>query len=147
MTGPGLRRLGQELRQLKSEERPAAIGAIAEARSHGDASENAEFHAAREHQSFIEGRIAELEEIVSLVDVFDPASLSGDRVKFGTHVKLMDDETDKEATYQIVGVYEGRYQARTAVGVLAFGQSADRQEAGRDCLGTRSERRSDLRNP
>ncbi len=105
-TGPGLRRLGQELRQLKSEKRPAAIGAIAEARSHGDASENAEFHAAREHQSFIGGRIAELEEIVSLVDIFDPASLSGDRVKFGTHVKPIDDETDKEATYQIVGVYE-----------------------------------------
>ncbi|MBL7233896.1 MULTISPECIES: transcription elongation factor GreA [Komagataeibacter] len=106
MTGPGLERLEDELRKLKSEERPAIIRAIAEARSHGDLSENAEYHAARERQSFTEGRIQELEEIVSSAEVIDPASLSGDQVKFGARVKLVDEETDKEATYQIVGVYE-----------------------------------------
>jgi len=106
MTGKGLQRLEDELRKLKSEERPAVIRAIAEARSHGDLSENAEYHAARERQSFIEGRILELEEIVSSAEVIDPASLSGDQVKFGAQVSLVDEETDKEATYQIVGVHE-----------------------------------------
>ncbi len=106
MTAPGLQRLEDELRKLKSEERPAVIRAIAEARSHGDLSENAEYHAARERQSFIEGRIAELEEIVSSVEVIDPASLSGDHIKFGAHVRLVDEETDKESTYQIVGLHE-----------------------------------------
>jgi transcription elongation factor GreA len=106
MTGPGLVRLEAELRHLRSEERPAVIRAIAEARSHGDLSENAEYHAARERQSFIEGRIQELEEIVSAAEVIDPSTLSGDAVKFGAHVKLVDEETEKEATYQIVGVHE-----------------------------------------
>ncbi len=106
MTAPGLQRLEDELRQLKSEERPAIIRAIAEARSHGDLSENAEYHAARDRQSFIEGRIAQLEEVISAVEVIDPSTLSGNQVKFGAHVHLMDEETEKEATYQIVGVYE-----------------------------------------
>ncbi|MBB2177103.1 transcription elongation factor GreA [Gluconacetobacter johannae] len=106
MTGKGLQRLEEELRRLKSEERPAIIRAIAEARSHGDLSENAEYHAARERQSFTEGRILELEDIVSAAEVIDPATLSGDQVKFGAQVSLVDEETDKEATYQIVGVHE-----------------------------------------
>ena len=106
MTGPGLQRLEDELRQLKSEERPAVIRAIAEARTHGDLSENAEYHAARERQSFIEGRIAELEEIISAAEVIDPSTLSGENVKFGAHVRLIDEETEKEAEYQIVGVHE-----------------------------------------
>ncbi len=106
MTAPGLKRLEDELRTLKSVERPAVIRAIAEARTHGDLSENAEYHAARERQSFIEGRIAELEEITSAVEVIDPSTLSGENVKFGAHVRLMDEETEKEATYQIVGVHE-----------------------------------------
>ena len=106
MTAPGLRKLEDELRQLKSEERPSIIRAIAEARSHGDLSENAEYHAARERQSFVEGRILELEDIVSSVEVIDPSTLSGDQVKFGAVVRLIDEETDKEATYQIVGAYE-----------------------------------------
>ncbi len=106
MTAPGLQRLEDELRVLRSQERPAVIRAIAEARAHGDLSENAEYHAARERQSFIEGRIEELEVIVSAAEVIDPSSLTGDHVKFGAHVHLVDEETEKEATYQIVGVHE-----------------------------------------
>ena len=106
MTAPGLQRLEDELRNLKSKERPDVIRAIAEARSHGDLSENAEYHAARDRQSFIEGRIQELEEIVSAAEVIDPSTLSGETVKFGAHVWLVDEETEKEATYQIVGVHE-----------------------------------------
>ena len=106
MTAPGLQRLEDELRQLRSKERPAVIRAIAEARAHGDLSENAEYHAARERQSFIEGRIQELEEITSAAEVIDPSTLTGDHVKFGAHVWLVNEETEKEATYQIVGVHE-----------------------------------------
>ena len=116
MTAPGLQRLETELRQLKAEERPAIIVAIAEARSHGDLSENAEYHAARERQSFIEGRIIELEEVVSAAEVIDPSTLSGDQVKFGAHVRLVDEETEKEANYQIVGVHEADIkQARLSI--------------------------------
>jgi transcription elongation factor GreA len=116
MTAPGLLRLEEELRQLKSVERPAIIRAIAEARTHGDISENAEYNAARERQSFVEGRIAELEEMVSSVEVIDPALLSGEHVKFGAQVSLVDEETEKEATYQIVGVYEADIkQARLSI--------------------------------
>ena len=106
MTAPGLQRLEDELRNLKSVERPAVIRAIAEARLHGDLSENAEYHAARDRQSFIEGRIQELEEVISAAEVIDPSSLSGENVKFGAHVRLVDEETEKESIYQIVGVYE-----------------------------------------
>ena len=116
MTASGLVRLEDELRTLKSQERPAVIRAIAEARSHGDLSENAEYHAARERQSFIEGRIIELEEIVSGAEVIDPSTLSGDRVKFGASVRLVDEETEKEATYQIVGMHEADIkQARLSI--------------------------------
>ena len=116
MTAPGLVRLEDELRTLKSQERPAVIRAIAEARSHGDLSENAEYDAARERQSFIEGRIIELGEIISNAEVIDPSTLSGDTVKFGALVKLVDEETDKEATYQIVGMHEADIkQARLSI--------------------------------
>ena len=106
MTAPGLQRLNDELRQLKASERPSIIRQIAEARTHGDLSENAEYHAARERQSFIEGRIAELEEIVASAEIIDPSMLSGEHVMFGAHVRLVDEETEKESTYQIVGVHE-----------------------------------------
>ena len=106
MTASGLVALEDELRNLKAVERPAIIRAIAEARAHGDLSENAEYHAARARQSFTEGRIAELEEIVSAVEVINPTSLSGDTVKFGATVQLVDEDTELEATYQIVGLYE-----------------------------------------
>lgn len=106
MTAAGLTALEDELRHLKGSERPAIIRAIAEARSHGDLSENAEYHAARERQSFVEGRIAELEEITSAAEVIDPASLSGDTVKFGATILLIDEDTETEVCYQIVGMHE-----------------------------------------
>jgi transcription elongation factor GreA len=106
MTAPGLASLEEELRNLKAQERPAIIRAIAEARSHGDLSENAEYHAARERQSFVEGRIAELEEIISAAEVIDPATLSGDTVKFGATIHLIDEDTEQEVCYQIVGMHE-----------------------------------------
>ena len=102
MTRAGFTALDEELKLLKSVERPAVIRAIAEAREHGDLSENAEYHAAREKQSVIEGRIKELEALVSLPEVIDPSKLSG-TVKFGATVKLADEDTGEEKTYQIVG--------------------------------------------
>ena len=106
MTGPGFVKLEEEIRNLKHVERPAVIRAIAEARAHGDLSENAEYHAAKERQGFIEGRILELEDIVARAQVIDPAKLSGKAVKFGATVTVVDEDTDKEATYQIVGDLE-----------------------------------------
>jgi transcription elongation factor GreA len=106
MTAPGLQRLEDELKTLKTVHRPAIIRSIAEARTHGDIAENAEYHAARERQSFIEGRIAELEDIISSVEVIDPSAISGDQIKFGAHVRVVDEETEKVVTYQIVGVHE-----------------------------------------
>ncbi len=105
MTPAGHGALEAELKQLKSTERPAIIRAIAEAREHGDLSENAEYHSAREKQSFIEGRIKEIEGILSLADVIDPARLSG-AIKFGARVTLVDEDTDEEKTWQIVGEQE-----------------------------------------
>ena len=111
MTADGYTRLQEELKHLKTVERPAVIRAIAEAREHGDLSENAEYHAARERQSFIEGRVLELEDRISRADVIDVTALSGDSVKFGATVKLADEDTDEEATYQIVGQDESDIKA------------------------------------
>ncbi len=105
MTRAGHAALDSELKVLKSVERPAVIRAIAEAREHGDLSENAEYHAAREKQSFIEGRVKELESLLSLAEVFDPAKLSG-AIKFGATVTLVDEDTEEQRTYQIVGEQE-----------------------------------------
>lgn len=110
LTRAGHTALNEELKKLKSVERPAVIRAIAEAREHGDLSENAEYHAAREKQSFIEGRVKELEGILSLADVIDPASLSGS-VKFGATVQIVDEDTDEEKTYQIVGEPEANIES------------------------------------
>lgn len=116
MTAPGLAALEEELRFLKGQERSAIIRAIAEARSHGDLSENAEYHAARERQSFVEGRIAELEEITSAAEVIDPSTLSGDTVMFGANVLILDEDTEKEFSYQIVGTHEANVkQARLSI--------------------------------
>ncbi len=109
MTRAGSAALEIELKHLKSVERPAIIKAIAEAREHGDLSENAEYHSAREKQSFIEGRIKELEGVISLAEVIDPTSLSGS-IKFGATVTLVDEDTDEEKTWQIVGEHEANVE-------------------------------------
>ena len=106
MTGEGYRALDEELKRLKSQERPSVIAAISEARSHGDLSENAEYHAAKERQGFIEGRIAELEDKISRAQVIDVSKLSGSQVKFGATVTVVDEDTEDEARYQIVGEHE-----------------------------------------
>lgn len=110
MTPAGHAALESELKQLKSVERPAIIKAIAEAREHGDLSENAEYHSAREKQSFIEGRIKEIESVLGRADVIDPAKLSGP-IKFGARVTLVDEDTEEEKTWQIVGEYEANIEA------------------------------------
>ncbi len=106
MTAPGYRALDDQLKQLKSVERPAVIAAISEAREHGDLSENAEYHAAKERQGWIEGQIAEIEDRMSRAQVIDVSKLSGTQVKFGATVTVVDEDTDEEARYQIVGEHE-----------------------------------------
>jgi len=106
MTGNGFNRLKEELRWRQQAERPRIIEAIAEARSHGDLSENAEYHAAKEAQSLNEGRIGELEDFVARAEVIDVTKLSGEKVKFGATVVLVDEDTEEERTYQIVGDQE-----------------------------------------
>ncbi|MBB3713131.1 transcription elongation factor GreA [Limimaricola variabilis] len=110
LTREGFAKIDAELKHLKSVERPAIIAAISEARAHGDLSENAEYHSAKEKQSFIEGRIKELESVIGLADVIDPSKMSGS-IKFGATVKLVDEDTDEEKTYQIVGEYEADIEA------------------------------------
>ena len=112
MTAEGHARLEAELHQLKSVERGAVIRAIAEAREHGDLSENAEYHAAREQQGFIEGRIQQLEDVLGRSDIIDPAQFKGDKtVKFGATIKLVDEDTEEEVKYQIVGELESDIKA------------------------------------
>lgn len=106
ITADGAARLQEELKTLKTVERPTVIKAIAAAREHGDLSENAEYHAARENQSFIEGRILELEDHASRIQIIDVSALKGKVVKFGATVTVADEETDEEKTYQLVGEYE-----------------------------------------
>ena len=110
LTRAGFAKIDAELKHLKSVERPAIIAAISEARAHGDLSENAEYHSAKEKQSFIEGRIKELESVIGLADVIDTSKMSGS-VKFGATVQLVDEDTDEEKTYQIVGEYEADIEA------------------------------------
>src|SRR6266404_3073387 len=112
MTEGGFNRLQDELRHLKSVERPAIIRAIAEAREHGDLSENAEYHAARERQSFIEGRVMELEDKISRAEIIDVSKLSGKQVKFGATVTVIDEDTDEKTVYQIVGEDEADIKAK-----------------------------------
>ena len=106
MTAEGYRALDDQLKQLKSVERPSVIAAISEAREHGDLSENAEYHAAKERQGWIEGQIAEIEDKISRAQVIDVSKLNGDQVKFGATVTVVDEDTEEESRYQIVGEHE-----------------------------------------
>lgn len=112
ITAAGYTRMEAELKQLKTVDRPNVIQAIAEARAHGDLSENAEYSAAREKQSFIEGRIKELEDKISRAEIIDVKTLKGDSVKFGATVTMVDVDTDEESSYQIVSEYEADLKAR-----------------------------------
>lgn len=106
MTVAGYKTLDDELKRLKSVERPAVIAAISEARSHGDLSENAEYHAAKERQGWIEGQIAEIEDKISRAQVIDVSKLSGTQIKFGATVTVIDEDTEEEGRYQVVGDHE-----------------------------------------
>ncbi|MEI8395715.1 MAG: transcription elongation factor GreA [Rhodospirillaceae bacterium] len=130
MTTTGYNRLQEELRHLKTVERPAVIKAIAEAREHGDLSENAEYHAARERQSFIEGRVLELEDRISRAEVINVSKLSGTAVKFGATVTVADEDTDEESTFQIVGQDESDIKA----GLLSITSPLARALIGK-CVG------------
>ncbi len=127
MTAAGFQRLQDDLKHLKGSERPAIIRAIAEAREHGDLSENAEYHAAKEQQSHNEGRIAELEDKLARADVIDVTKLSGDTIKFGATVTLIDEDTEKKAVWQIVGEPEadakkGRISITSPLGRALIGK-------------------------
>ena len=111
MTVEGYQALDEELKRLKTVERPAVIGAIAEARSHGDLSENAEYHAAKERQGWIEGQIADIEDKMARAQVIDVSKLSGKQVKFGATVTVVDEDTEEDARYQIVGEHEADVKA------------------------------------
>ena len=128
MTSGGYVRLEEELKRLKSDERPAVIKALAEAREHGDLSENAEYHAARERQSFIEGRMLELEDKLARAEIIDISQQSGTTVKFGARVKLVDEETDEEVIYQVVGSVE----AEILRGLLSISAPLGRALIGRE---------------
>ncbi len=131
LTAKGAAELQAELKNLKSVERPKVIEAIAEARAHGDLSENAEYHAAREQQSFIEGRIKELEGNLGVAEVIDPSKLNvSDKVVFGALVKLYDVDADKEVSYQIVGDLEadidkGKISLSSPIGRALIGKLVD----------------------
>jgi transcription elongation factor GreA len=111
MTAEGHQALDAELKHLKTVERPAVIAAISEAREHGDLSENAEYHAAKERQGWIEGRVQELEDKIARAQVIDTSKMSGDTVKFGATVTVVDEDTDQESTYKIVGDDEADVKA------------------------------------
>src|SRR6201996_5828863 len=128
MTASGFKALEDELNRLKNEDRHAIIAAIAEARAHGDLSENAEYHAAKEKQSFIEGRVMELEDQIGRADVIDISKLSGSSVKFGATVTLVDEDTDEERKFQIVGDVEsdaksGRISLSSPIARALIGKS------------------------
>jgi transcription elongation factor GreA len=106
MTAEGYHALDEELKRLKTVERPAVIAAIGEARLHGDLSENAEYHAAKDRQGWIEGQIAEIEDKMARAQVIDVSKLSGKQVKFGATVSVVDEDTEEKARYQIVGEHE-----------------------------------------
>jgi transcription elongation factor GreA len=128
MTIEGFRTLEAELQRLKSEERPRIIQAISEARAHGDLSENAEYHAAKEQQGFNEARVADIEDRISRADVIDTSKLSGTTVKFGATVTLVDEDTDEKVKYKIVGdseasVRDGKISISSPIARALIGKS------------------------
>ncbi|MDB5511704.1 MAG: transcription elongation factor GreA [Enterovirga sp.] len=128
ITGKGFAALEEELKRRQQVERPRIIDAISEARSHGDLSENAEYHAAKENQSLNEGRIQELESMIARAEIIDISKLNGDKVKFGATVKLVDEDTEEERTYQIVGepeadVKSGRMSITSPVARALIGKT------------------------
>ena len=139
MTVVGYQTLDEELKRLKTVERPAVIAAIAEARSHGDLSENAEYHAAKERQGWIEGQIAEIEDKIARAQVIDVSKLSGKQVKFGATVSVVDEDTEEEARY--------RREVGPHLAVVAAVARDDRQGSRRGGRGQYARRRQGLRNP
>lgn len=128
MTADGYKALEEEINHLKTVERPTVIRMIEEARAHGDLSENAEYHAAKERQAFIEGRVVELEDKLSRADIIDVSKLSGTTVKFGATVTLMDEDTDAKVKYQLVGDLEanakkGRISISSPIARALIGKS------------------------
>jgi len=128
MTGEGYAVLDEELKRLKTQERPSVIGQIAEARLHGDLSENAEYHAAKDRQGWIEGRIAEIEDKIARAQVIDVSKLSGAQVKFGATVSVVDEDTEDKARYQIVGEHE----ADVKLGKLSISSPLSRAMIGKE---------------
>lgn len=128
MTAAGYARLEAEIKRLKTVERPAVIRQIQDARTHGDLSENAEYHAAKERQGFIEGRVMDLEDKISRAQVIDVSKLSGNSIKFGATVTLIDEDTDEKSRYQIVGeveadVKDGRISITSPMARALIGKS------------------------
>jgi transcription elongation factor GreA len=130
ITPEGAAKLREELNQLRSVERPKVIQMIATAREHGDLSENAEYHAAREKQSFIEGRVKEIEDKLARAEIIDPKKLAGDKVAFGATVKLANTQTDEEVTYRIVGADESDINQGTISITSPLARSLLGKEAG-----------------
>ncbi len=128
MTGEGYAALDDELKRLKTQERPSVIAAIAEARQHGDLSENAEYHAAKERQGWIEGRIAEIEDKIARAQVIDVSRLSGSQIKFGATVSVIDEDTEEAARYQIVGEHE----ADVKLGKISLSSPLSRAMIGKE---------------
>jgi transcription elongation factor GreA len=128
MTGEGYSVLDEELKRLKTQERPSVIAQIAEARTHGDLSENAEYHAAKDRQGWIEGRIAEIEDKIARAQVIDVSKLSGAQVKFGATVSVVDEDTKDKARYQIVGDHE----ADVKLGKLSVSSPLSRAMIGKE---------------
>ncbi len=146
MTGEGYHALDEELKRLKTQERPSVIAAIAEARTHGDLSENAEYHAAKERQGWIEGRIAEIEDKIARAQIIDVSKLSGAQVKFGATVSVVDEDTEEAARYQIVGEHEADVRSGKISIASPIATGHDRQGDRRRGRGQHPRRRQGLRD-
>ena len=130
MTRVGFERLEDELKELKNVKRPGVIAAIAVAREHGDLSENAEYHAAREEQSHIEGRVMEIENIISQANIIDISSIKMDTIAFGASVKIVNEDTNEESTYQIVGEVEADFNDGRISNTSPLGRALIGKEVG-----------------